>query len=143
MSLDDLPDDWPSRPLTASALVADVLDLLVSPVARRRAALYLLLCDDTDRLLVPIAIDELESEQTPRQRADLVATVIDLSARTAPVGALLAAVVRPGGLSSSDDDQSWAEAVATAAGGRTRLLGVHLVTPDGSRPLPRPVSGAA
>lgn len=143
MSFDDLPDDWPARPLTGPALVADVLDLLVSPVARRRAALCLLLCDDADRLLVPIAIDELESEQTPRQRADLVATVLDLSARTAPAGALLAAVVRPGGLSASDDDQSWAEAVATAAGGRTRLLGVHLVTPDGSRPLPRVASGAA
>ena len=143
MSFDDLPDDWPSRPLTEPALVADVLDLVVSRLSRDRGALYLLLCDDADRLLVPVAVDEVEREQTPRQRADLVATVLDLAAQTAPVGSLLAAIARPGGLSVTADDQSWADAVAVGVAGRTRLLGVHLVTPDGSRPLPRQVSGAA
>ncbi len=143
MSFDDLPDAWPSRSLTAPAFVADVLDHVVSPLSRRRGALYLLLCDDADHLLVPVAIEEVHSEESPRQRADHVATVLDLAAQTGSIGSLLAAVARPGGLSVTADDQSWAGAVAVAADGRTRLLGVHLVTPDGSRPLPRPVSGVA
>lgn len=143
MSFDDLPDDWPSRPLTAPDLVADVLDLLVTPLARRRGALYLLLCDDAGRLLVPVALDELQHEESPEQRVDLVARLLDLASQTGPVASLLAAVARPGGLSVTADDRSWAEAVAAAADGRTRLLGVHVVTPDGSRPVPRPVSGAA
>jgi hypothetical protein len=142
MSFDDLPDDWPSRPLTAPVLVADVLDLVVSPLSRSRGALYLLLCDDADRLLVPVAIDEVESEASSFQRVDLVARVLDMAAQTAPVGSLLAAVARPGGLSATADDESWAEAITVAADGRTRLLGVHVITPDGSRPVPRPVSGA-
>jgi hypothetical protein len=66
--------------------VADVLDLLVSPPSRRRGALYLLLCDDADRLPVPVAIDEVESEASSLQRVDLVVRVLDLAAQTAPVG---------------------------------------------------------
>lgn len=143
MSFDDLPADWPQRPLTEPTLVADVLDLVVSEQSRHRGALYLLLCDDADRLAVPVAIDALRGVQSLQQRVELVSTFLDVAGQAGPLGSVLAAVARTGGLSTTADDRSWARAVAVATAGRARLLGVHVVTPRGSRPVQGPVRGVA
>jgi hypothetical protein len=63
--------------------------------------------------------------------------VLDVIAEVEPDPSLLAAIARPGGLSVTAEDLCWAEALAVAALGRVRLLGVHVVTVDGSRPVPR------
>jgi hypothetical protein len=49
---------------------------------------------------------------------------------------VLIALVRVGDLSATDDDIGWADAARQACAGRIRMLGVHLVTPDGSRGVP-------
>jgi hypothetical protein len=63
--------------------------------------------------------------------------LFDMLADLDPAAGVIAALARRGGLSVTPDDARWAEAIARATAGRVRLLGVHLVTPDGCRPVPR------
>jgi hypothetical protein len=137
MAFDDLPPDWEHRPLTDPRLVADVLDLLVSHRARHDGALVLLLCDGEDRLVQPVEIGETRTAGEALQRARGLRSLFTLLADEVPDAGILVAVARRGGLSVTADDTCWAEAVADAAAGQVRLLGVHLVTRDGSRPIPR------
>jgi hypothetical protein len=137
MTFDDLPDGWDLLPLTEPRLVADVLDLFVSIEARERGCLALLLCDDADRLQAPVLIDELDDASPPAERVALLRTLLAHVASADLAAALLAGIARPGGLSVTRADETWAAAVADAARGQLRLLGVHVVTPDGSRPVPR------
>jgi hypothetical protein len=133
MSFDDLPADWPERPLTDPTLVADVLDLVVTERSRDAGALYLLLCDRDDRLLVPVAIDDIDRDAP---KAERVRVLSGLLSHLEEPGSLLVAIARRGGLSVTADDELWARSVLSTLGG-WRLLGIHLVTPHGSRPLPR------
>jgi len=137
MSFDDLPPDWPDRPLTEPALVADVLDLIVSHRARHVGALVLLLCDGSDRLVQPVEITEPHVAGDVHEFAAGLRSLFDMLADLDPAAGVIAALARRGGLSVTPDDARWAEAIARATAGRVRLLGVHLVTPDGCRPVPR------
>jgi hypothetical protein len=136
MTFDDLPPDWPTRPLHDARLVADVLDLVVSEQARDDGALVVLCCDAADRLRTPVQIDAPEAGEPLASRATMLATLCEAVAGIEPDAGVLLAVARRGGLSVTADDRCWAEAAVAAAAGRVRLLGVHVVTPDGSRPVP-------
>ena len=136
MAFTDLPPDWPTRPITTPALLPDVLDLVVSERARATGSLFLLVCDADDRLVLPMQIGELTAAPGESARGHLLAPVMRQVTDMEPGGGVLAAIARPGGLSVNADDVAWAEAVAAATQGSLRLLGVHLVTPDGSRPVP-------
>jgi hypothetical protein len=136
MAFTDLPPDWPSRPITDPALLADVLDLVVSEQARLAGSLYLLLCDPGDRLVLPVEIGELATAPAGSARAEMLAPIMCQANEMASDGGVLAAIARPGGLSVTADDLAWADTVADAARGRLRLLGVHVITLDGSRPVP-------
>jgi len=131
MAFTDLPDDFSSRPLTGAQFVADVLDLVVSEADRRRGALALLLCDDDDRLLAPVVVGELDEQPADRERA--LRTVFSAVAGTASV---VLAVARADGLGLRPDDHAWAAAAARACADGPRLLGVHVITVDGSREVP-------
>lgn len=135
MSFDDLPDNWPELPLTDQRLLADVLDLVVSEQSRRDGALYVLLCDEQARLVQPIAIDLLEAPTDLAAREELLAGVVDMTHHLGENGSYVVAIARRGGLSVTLDDEQWAAAVESARGS-WRLLGVHVVTRDGSRPVP-------
>lgn len=135
MSFDDLPDNWPELPLTDQRLLADVLDLVVSEQSRRDGALYVLLCDEHARLMQPMAIDLLEAPDDPDARRQLMASVIDVTKHLGEKGSYVVAIARRGGLSVTPDDEQWAAAVVSTQGS-WRLLGVHVVTRDGSRPVP-------
>lgn len=135
MSFDDLPHDWPERPLTDPRLLADVLDLVVTSRSRDRGALYVLLCDDADRLLQPIAVDDVPPAPEPAECDRVLQAVLGPVADLVPHGSFLVAVARPGGLSVTPADDGWAES-ARRVRGPWRLLGVHVVTADGSRPVP-------
>jgi hypothetical protein len=138
MAFTDLPEDWSDHPITDPALLPDILDLFVSERSRATGALYLLICDPSDRLVLPMCIDELDDAPAgPPARAEMLAPMLAHIEELEPDGAVLAALARPGGLSVTPEDRVWADALASAAAGRLRLLGVHLVTPDGSRPVPR------
>jgi hypothetical protein len=140
MTFDDLPDDWPDRPLTDPALVTDVLDLVVMDRDRRAGSLCLLLCDDRARLLQPVAISEPDELLSEHDRDQGLTTVIGALGRG---GAVLVALARADGLSIRDDDVRWrasCERVCSAVG--VRLLGVHVVTCDGSREVPADLAAA-
>ncbi len=137
MTFEDLPDDWPRRPLTDPHLVADVLDLVVTDASRANGALYVLLCDPDDRLLQPIAIDAPDPQSGGEERERILRTVLSVAEDGVPGGSALIAIARRDGLSATPDDELWARS-ALAARGRFRLLGVHVVTGVGSRPVPSP-----
>lgn len=137
MTFEDLPPDWEDRPLTDPRLVADVLDLFVSHRARHEGALVLLLCDGEDRLVQPVEIAEPHTAGDAAERSASLRSLFAMLADLEPDAGVLAAVARRGGLSVTPDDACWAEAIADAAAGFVRLRGVHVVTPDGSRPVPR------
>ena len=136
MSFEDLPPDWPHRPLTDPALVADVLDLIVTDRARDRGAVHVLLCDRDARLVLPIAVDEPDRAASRALRVRVVSTLLRAAEREHEPGSVLIAIARRGGLSATADDILWAESVLAALGD-WHLLGVHVVTRSGSRPVPR------
>ena len=136
--VDDLPARRPSQPITHPAALARVLDVVCAAIAAPEGTLCVLFCDEDDRLVQPIAVDTLaDAPREPDERIRLLSGLMDSLADIAPAGSVLVALARVGGLSATDDDISWADAVTAACAGRIRLLGVHLVTPDGSRPVPR------
>ena len=136
MSFEDLPPGWRERPITEPALLPDVLDLVVSERDRRRGALYALICDEEGRLMVPVAISDdrpVVAEERPAMAHGLVRTV----AQVGPGLGLLVAIARRQGLSLRPEDHDWARLIAEECGEDVRLLGVHVVTLDGSREVPR------
>jgi hypothetical protein len=137
MTFDDLPDGWELLPLTDTRLVADVLDLFVSMQARERGCLALLLCDGAARLRAPVLVDGPDDAAPHAQRVDLLRRLLSGIASVDPEAGVVVGIGRAGGLSVTRGDEEWAEAVADAARGHLRLLGVHVVTPAGSRPVPR------
>lgn len=142
MAFTDLPDDWDSRPITDPRLLPDVLDLVVSEQSRARGSLYLLVCDASDRLVLPMQVTDLDEATTARTRSALLTPVLDMVIEVQPDAGVLAALGRPGGLSVTRDDREWAEALCAACARRARLLGVHVVTMEGSRPVPRDARAA-
>ncbi len=136
MTFDDLPDDWPTRSITEPGLVADVLDLLVSDADRQTGALVLALCDSVGRLVQPVSIGEMGDAIHTGEDSDALPTFLAAIGAIGPVASVLVAVARPGGLSITAGDRAWLAAAERACDGGIRLLGVHVVTPDGSREVP-------
>jgi len=137
MAFTDLPDGWTTVPITHPSLLDDALDLLVSEVSRRTGALYLLFCDEGERLVTPVEISPIADAPTrSAERAALLRPLLAEMGVGGPPVTVLVALARPGGLSVTEDDVAWAQAASAAAAGAVRLLGVHLVTPDGSRTIP-------
>ena len=138
MSFRDLPEDWPSRPLTDPTLVDDVLDLLVSERDRQDGALFILLCDSQDHLALPTACDDPPALASAVDREFAVRTVLRGGEPVLADGSFLVAFARRGSLEITADDTAWARAAAAAARhSPLRLLGVHVVTSIGSREIPR------
>jgi hypothetical protein len=140
MGFQDLPDDWPDRPLTDPQLLADVLDLTVSHHDRVAGAIGVLVCDAEQRLLVPAVIGELDDVAPDADRCEgltnfVSAIVGGLGSDAGPLGLHLS-IARRYGLSITPEDVRWRDAAVTACAGRVTLLGVHLVTTEGSRLVP-------
>lgn len=133
MAFDDLPPDFPDRPLTGATFVADVLDLVVPEEDRYRGALAVLVCDEADRMLAPFVVSEMPEDLPQGEREHVLTTVL---AATEGRGSVLVAVARAHGLSLRDSDHAWARTAAEACSVGPRLLGVHVVTLDGSREVP-------
>ncbi|HET8600936.1 MAG TPA: hypothetical protein VFL99_11465 [Segeticoccus sp.] len=150
MNPPELPDNWPFRPLSDPCVAAAVLDLVVRPEDRRAGAVSVVLCDPDDRLVQPTLVNHRATSLAtdPERHALLEPVVALLEHRQGSTrfgqrpGGLLMGVTRADGLSISDDDLQWQRALHAVAEGRVRVLGVHLLTQHGSRPLP-PVARAA
>jgi len=137
VSYKDLPQDWESEPVRDAGRAADVLDLFVPDQMREQGAIYLLLCDQDDRLLQPCAVETVPEEGADVSRESFFAPFIEVLTRLTPAGAVLVALARPEGLSLTSSDREWqAAAYAVCSAASVRLLGVHLLTLHGSRVLP-------
>lgn len=139
MSFEDLPEDWPTRPLTTPTLVADVLDLVLSEADRRVGALCFLLCDEDARLLVPAVVTEIADSCPDDERNRAVKT---FAGALGPKGTLHVAIGRSDGLSISSSDRSWMRVAAEVCATGPRLLGVHLLTLYGYREIRVPPRAA-
>jgi hypothetical protein len=140
MGFEDLPDDWPDRPLTDPQLLSDVLDLTVSNRDRVAGAIGVLVCDSDQRLLVPAVIGELDQMAPDAGRLEglrnFVSAVVDGIGADAGALGLHFSIARRYGLSITPDDVRWRDAAIAACASRATLLGVHLVTVEGSRLVP-------
>lgn len=133
MSFDDLPDDWPQRPLSEPRFVADVLDLLVSEADRRAGALVVVMCDADGRVVQPVVVEDPDPDASEEERVRAIGVFVEAMGGC---GSLLVALARRDGLSIRPGDRCWDRAVRRACGAQARVLGVHVVTLSGSRLVP-------
>ena len=127
MSFDDLPPDWPDRPLTDPALRGDVVDLFLSDSDRARRSLLVLLCDDDHRALQPVVINDIPHTTTSERRAAVFRFLEEV-----PTAAVVVALGLPTTLRARGHVRSWERATRLMCErlGIT-LLGFHLATLDG------------
>lgn len=119
--------------LSSAAAVADALDLLVPPADRRRSTAWVLLCDDHDELVVPCVVDELPEQPPADECAALLAPFAAALGAGSGAGLLLA-LTRRGQAAVTDLERRWFHAAhAVCVARAVRLLGVHLLTPEGAR----------
>jgi hypothetical protein len=130
MTFDDLPEDWLHRPVTDPALFDDVVDLVVTDRDRERGALYILLCDEGDRLLQPCAVTDLGSGCEPDPQ--LIEPFAKALVCQCPDGGLVVVVARGGVPAPRETDVRWARAAeAICASWDARLLAAAVATPAG------------
>ena len=145
MSFEDLPRDWPQRPVTDPAITADLLDLIVTDRDRAAGALGILLCGRDDRLLQPVVVEapDLSAHAAERRRGfDNICAALGHLGERGPDGrvaglGLLVALARPGPPLATAGDLRWRDTAQQSCRDHgVGLLGVWLVTPEVIRPLP-------
>ena len=136
MSFEDLPRDWATRPITDTAIFADVIDLVVTSRDRLDGAIYVLLCGPTGRLVQPCAVTnrELAPIQDRREVIDPFARVL---AGSVDGGGIVLAVARTGRADTTDDDREWHQAALDVCREHgIRLLAAAVATPRAVWRLP-------
>jgi hypothetical protein len=149
MTFEDLPPDWPQRPVTDATITADLLDLIVTERDRAAGALGVLLCGRDERLLQPLVVEmpgyRLSAAERRRGFDNICAAFCHLGEPTAEgvnddLG-ILVALARSGAPLVTSGDLRWRDtAEQSCQSYGVTLLGVWLVTQEVIRPLP---SGAA
>lgn len=130
MTFENLPTDWNKLPLSDPTLAIDVVDLFISEADRAAGVVSVLLCDEQDRLLAPVAVSLDGYPGGPADVGILMKPFI-LALNARPGGACLVALGRRGPLESPTDDE-WALHVAQACEeSGVRLLGFYVATPEG------------
>ncbi|HEY8308889.1 MAG TPA: hypothetical protein VIG79_19630 [Lapillicoccus sp.] len=137
MSFEDLPADWPQRPVTDSEITADLLDLIVGEADRESGALGILLCGPGGRLFQPVVVSAPPAEigmEDHRRAFDVMCEAMGRLDDGRP--GMLVAVARPGSRHISTEDRRWCDAaVESCAAHDVELLGVWLMTQEVIRPL--------
>ncbi len=137
MSFDDLPRNWSDLSLTEPRLVADVLDLMIGLADRRTRSIAVLACDSGVRLIQPMMVESVPSPADPELMHRAVGIVVEALGGIEPEGRLILAFTRPTGLSVTPDDVAWtAAALEALAPTAWSLSSAHVVTLEGSRPIP-------
>lgn len=129
MTFENLPGDWPTRPLSDTTLAADVVDLTLNTADRRRTSVGLLLCDDHDRLLQPVVINDV-GDCTDEERRHIFTLACNAMGRNGATG-LVVTLARPYGTTLTLSDHAWlttAHEVCAARG--VRLIGTFLADVD-------------
>ncbi len=137
MTFEDLPPDWPTRPVTDPDITADVLDLVVRDADRANGALCLLLCGEGRRLVQPLVIPNVPATLRPDERRRVFATLRHVVDDGGFSGGVLVAVARARHAYVTDDDRAWHEAAIDAlADIGIELLGMWIVTREVIRQMP-------
>ncbi len=137
MTYQDLPTDWPSRPVTDPAITSDLLDLVVRDADRVDGALYLLLCGERGQLIEPMVFPEPLTRMSREQCGTAFAALEHLALQEGLRGGILVAIAREKGLFITDTDRGWHEAaIRSCRRSGLSLLGVWVVTRHVIRPLP-------
>ena len=124
MSFDDLPADWPARPLDDLTVAPSVVDLCVSDRDRRVGGLSVLLCRPDRTLSQPMFV-----EGVPRaQLCEAVARMVDAGSHLPGVGGVVVSVVRPWGAVTDLDRAAHQSALDACRVSGLTLLGMYVVT---------------
>ncbi len=137
MTFEDLPPDWPSRPVTDPDITADLLDLVVRDADRVEGALCILLCGEQGQLLQPMVFPRPPNRISRDGRARLFEVLEHRGDGSGFCCGVLIALAREKGSFITDGDRAWHEAAVTACR-RTglSLLGVWVVTRHVIRQVP-------
>lgn len=142
MNFENLPAEWPTIPLTDPHHIADVLDIFVGVRDRMAGSLLILICDEQRRPVQPVIINDIDGAAPGGEHlplADIAEHVADLQ----PEATVLCAIARPGRTQVTRTDRRWAKSFERVFAGRLELLGVHLITLDGTLPIAADVDEAA
>jgi hypothetical protein len=121
MSFEDLPDGLRDIPVP-DLVVADLLDLVLGPCDRLEGSIVFVLCDDRDRMLVPVVIGEVPRDQPVTERLQAITTVT--AALAGQDCSVLIGVGQPTDRHDERYARAWVGAARAACEGRIRLLGV-------------------
>jgi hypothetical protein len=128
------------RRMTSKAFVRDVLaehiERVVTREQRSRRSVCFIACNrsPTDRVLY-LPVDELPPNSTDEECRFIAGFFADAVAELGWTG-MAVVLTRPGGPTVANVDRRWYGAVRDSCGEHgLRLLGMHLLTPGGSREL--------
>jgi hypothetical protein len=142
MNFENLPADWPTIPLTDPEHIADVLDIFVGVRDRTVGSLLILICDELRRPMQPVIIHDIHARDAGGDHQHL-AHLAEHLANLKPDATVLCAVARQGRTRVTRTDRLWARSLGRAFAGRLELLGVHVITLDGTVPIPAQTDEAA
>lgn len=145
MSFEDLPPEWPTRPVTDPAITYDLLDLCVSERLRATGGFGVLACHPDGRLAQPISLDGPLPRFDPEACQDIAWMLVQgvqpwLRPRregtgddvTSP-GGVLVAVARRFPLEPTLRDHRLADAIESTCGDSgIAYLGTFIVTARGA-----------
>lgn len=135
MNFQNLPKNWDETPVDRPDRIADLLDLLVSERARDSGALLILICDRDGYLLAPCIVEDMPREASITECRQALSGFFQAMRENDQAESVLLAVGRPDGLSLTEADRRWYAVAEELCGDDIRLLGVHLITHHGTRPI--------
>lgn len=135
MTFHDLPKDWRNTPLIDPTHIANVLDVFVSLEDRARNSLLILICDEGRRPFQPVIVNEIDSG-SPYQARPFLERLARTVADANPNATILFAIARRDRLRVSRNDREWKRAIEASFGDSLEVMGVHVITFEGSIPIP-------
>lgn len=143
MSFTDLPQNARHLPLTDRSLAGDVIDLILSLEDRTNGALGMMVCDDHDRGLQPIVLNDVpDTGEIVDGLTKLLEMVLPLVVESD--GSVLIGRGRPHGSRPDDLDRACHDrAIKSCAVHGVRLLGFHVATLEGVFAMPDPLAAAS
>jgi hypothetical protein len=115
-------------------VIRDHLEFVIDRIERQRWAVWFVLCDERDRVLVHCPLEEVPADCDLEDCVRAVWMFANMVRHLADSGAMLVVVTRPGAAEVCAQDRQWfrvAHEQCRRLG--VRLLGVHLLTPDEHR----------
>jgi hypothetical protein len=125
MESEHLPANLRTTPLP-DLVVADVVDQLIGDCERLSGAVLFLLCDEDDRIVVPVVIDEMPAKPPAHERRQCIEVVT--RAMVGGGGSVLIVIARSGRAAVTAADRLWLSDAIEVCRDRVRLLGVHVST---------------